>query len=76
MTLGTISVKTQEYLTDDSVDKVLAFYKDKLGTNLMVRQAGGEAVVQLLGAKGQTTVAIKPDASTGKTKITINCMSK
>ena len=76
MTLGTFSVKSQEYLTDDSVDKVVAFYKDKLGTNVMVTQSGGGAVVQLLGADGQTTVAIKPDASTGKTKISINRMGK
>lgn len=28
MSLGTTTVKTQQYLSDDSVDKVVAFYKD------------------------------------------------
>jgi hypothetical protein len=70
------TMKTQEYTTSDSLDQVLAFYKDKLGPSAMVTQSGGQAVVQVLGANGETTVAIKPDASTGKTHITINSIGK
>jgi hypothetical protein len=73
---GTASMKAQEYTTSDSVDQVLAFYKDKLGPTAMVTQSGGQAVVQVLGANGETTVAIKPDSSSGKTHITINTIGK
>ena len=76
MTTGTASIKSQEYLTDDSVDKVVAFYKDKLGPNVIVSQSGGQAVMQVLGANGQITVAVNPDSSTGKTKISINSIGK
>jgi hypothetical protein len=76
MTMAGTSIKTQEYLTDDSVDKVLAFYKDKLGATAMVTESGGQAVLQVFGANGQTTVAIKPDPSTGKTKISISSIGK
>jgi hypothetical protein len=70
------TMKTQEYTTSDSVDQVLAFYKDKLGPSAMVTQSGGQAVVQILGANGETTVAIKTDSSSGKTHITINTIGK
>jgi len=76
MSMGTTTVKSQEYLTDDSVDKVLAFYKDKLGPNAMVTQSGGQAAVQLIDSNRVLTVAIKPDSSTGKTRISINSMGK
>lgn len=76
MTMGGTAIKSQEYLTDDSVDKVLAFYKDKLGSTAMVTQSGGQARVQVFGTNGTTTIAIKPDPSTGKTKISINSITK
>jgi len=72
----TASMKSQQYTTSDSVDQVMAFYKDKLGSNAMVTQSGGQAVVQTLGANGQITVAITSDAGLGKTKITINSIGK
>jgi len=59
------------YLTDDSVGKVLAFYKDKLGPNAMATQTGQQAEVQYMGEGGSITVAIAPDPGSGKTKITI-----
>ena len=76
VTTGTASLKSQEYTTSDSVDQVLAFYKDKLGPTAMVTQSGGQAVVQVLGANGEITVAIKPDSGSGKTKISINSIGK
>jgi hypothetical protein len=76
MTMGGTNMKSQEYTTDDSVDKVLAFYKDKLGETAMVSQGGGQAMVQVIGANGTTTIAIKPDPSLGKTKISINSITK
>jgi hypothetical protein len=76
LSMGTVSMKSQAYTTDDSVDKVLAFYKDKLGPSAMVTQSGGQAAVQVPGANGETTIAIKPDSASGKTLITISSIGK
>jgi len=76
MSMGVATVKTQQYLTSDSVDQVVAFYKDKLGSNAMVTQSGGQASVQLIGSNGVTTIGITQDSSTGKTKISVSCMTK
>ena len=76
MTMGGTNMKSQEYTTDDSVDKVLAFYKDKMGANAMVTQSGGSAALQVLTANPQITISIKPDAGTGKTKITISSVAR
>jgi hypothetical protein len=72
----TASMKAQEYTTSDSVDQVMAFYKDKLGSTAMVTQSGGQVVVQTLGANGEVTVGITSDAALGKTKITITSIGK
>jgi hypothetical protein len=76
MTMGTSAVKTQQYTTSDSVDKVVAFYKDKLGPTAMVTQSGGQALVQVAGTNGLINVAIAPDSSSGKTKISISNITK
>lgn len=75
MSLGTTTVKTQQYLSDDSVDKVAAFYKDKV-PDARVIQSGNEAVVQSIGSGGVLTIGISPDANSGKTKIAISNMTK
>jgi len=72
----TTSMKSQQYTTSDSVDQVMAFYKDKLGSTAMVTQSGGQVVVQTLGANGGITVGITSDAGLGKTKITITSIGK
>ena len=76
MSMGNGAVKVQEYTTSDSVDKVTAFYKDKLGSRAMVTQKGQEALVQLIGSNGVLTVSIVADGNTGKTKFTISSIGK
>jgi hypothetical protein len=76
MSMGAGSVKTQQYTTSDSVDKVVAFYKDKLGPTAMVTQSGQGALVQVSGTNGVITIVIAPDSSTGKTKISMSSITK
>jgi len=73
---GAAGIKMQEYITADSVDTVLAYYKGKLGNNAMVTQSGGNAVLQVGGAGGLTTINIAPDSASGKTKITVSSIGK
>jgi len=76
MSLGVGGVKVQQYTTSDSVDKVVAFYKDKLGSTAMVTQSGQQALVQVVGSNGVINVVIASDAGSGKTKITISTIAK
>jgi hypothetical protein len=73
---GAAGLKMQEYFTADSVDTVAAYYKNKLGSNAMVTQSGGNAVLQVGGAGGLTTINIAPDSASGKTKITVSSIGK
>jgi hypothetical protein len=73
---GAAGIKVQEYLTVDSVDTVVAFYKGKLGSNAIVTQSGGNATLQVGGTGGITTIAIVPDTASGKTKITVSSIGK
>jgi hypothetical protein len=70
------SMKTQAYTTSDSVDQVMAFYKDKLGPGAIATQSGGQVVVQTFGGNGGVTVGITSDAGLGKTKISITTIGK
>jgi len=76
VSLGVAGLKVQQFTTGDSVDKVVAYYKDKLGSQAMVTESGGSAVVQVMGSNGLVNIAIAPDSSSGKTKITINSITK
>jgi len=69
-------VKVQQYTTSDSFDKVVAFYRDKLGAQATVTESGGSALVQVVGSNGVINVAIGPDSSSGKTTITINDLTR
>ena len=75
MSLGTTTVKTQQYLSDDSVEKVVAFYKEKV-PDARVIQSGNQAVVQSIASGGVLTIGISPDTNSGKTKIAISNMTK
>jgi hypothetical protein len=68
--------KVQQYVTDDSVDKVVSFYKDKLGSNAMVAQSGNSALVQLAGSNGLISITIATDQDSGKTKFSITSIRK
>jgi hypothetical protein len=76
MSLGATTVKTQQYITSDSVDKVVAYYKDKMGATARVIQSGDQAMVQVAGESGVITIGISPDKNSGKTKIAISNMTK
>lgn len=62
----------QEYMTADAVDKVVAFYKEKLGKKLVIREAEGNASMSLnTGGGGMTTITVTRDEQAGQTKINI-----
>jgi len=71
-----IGIQKQVFLTDDSVDKIVAYYKDKLGSRAMVSENEGKAALQVVGSNGLVTIAIEPDTSSGKTKITIGSITR
>ncbi len=69
------SIRTQQYTTSDSMEKVVDFYKGKLGPNTFVTQADGKALVQYQSEAGATTITIVPNSSAGNTMITIMVIS-
>jgi len=76
---GEVSVgglKVQQYTTDDSVDKVAAFYKDKMGPNAIFTQSGGSALVQLSGSDGVISITISSNSDNAKTAFTISSITK
>ncbi len=79
MTVAGKSMITANYLTSDSKDQVIAFYKDKAGSNAqsMIMAGGAEFIVDL-GGGDQTTVIINQEANmhNGETQITIVRASK
>jgi len=72
---GAAGIKIQEYITGDSVDTVVAYYRNKL-SNANVSESNGSAVVTLGGTGGITTISIAPDTASGKTKITVSSFGK
>lgn len=76
MSMGGGAVKVQQFVTDNSVDKVVSFYKDKLGPKSMVQQTGDQALVQLAGSNGVISITITRDAASGKTKFSITRIGK
>lgn len=74
LTMGPIQVR--QYLTSDPVDKVVDFYKQKLGTKAFVQEGAGSAVVQAGGSNGGFHITISPDSAQGKTRISITRIAK
>lgn len=70
------AASAQEYLTDDSVDKVESFYKDKFGSKITLTESEGNVMFYYLSNRGMTTVTISRDADLGKTKINIGRIGK
>ncbi|HZO98953.1 MAG TPA: zinc ribbon domain-containing protein [Terriglobia bacterium] len=73
---GVGGISGQEYVTDDPLDKVLAFYKERLGSRITIQQAEGNAMFQLTTNEGITTVTMTRDEGSGKTKINIARIGK
>lgn len=70
------SISAQEYETPDSVEKVLAFYKDKFGSKINIVETEGKSVFNFLSTNGMTTVTVTRDEGTDKTKINIARIGK
>ena len=73
---GAGGISTQVYVTDDTMDKVLAFYKEKFGSKAQVRESDGKAVFQVPTSNGFTTVTVSRDEKAGKTQISIARIGK
>jgi hypothetical protein len=73
---GKGGISSQEYETADSVDQVLAFYKDKLGSKAHIQESEGKAILTLATKNGLSTVTISREAGAEKTKITIGRFGK
>jgi hypothetical protein len=67
------SMVTANYLTADSKDQVLAFYKDKAGVNAQstTTDSGGVFTINSAGDSVTVTVVQSPNMNDGKTQITI-----
>jgi hypothetical protein len=73
---GKGGISSQEYETSDTIEQVLAFYKDKLGSKIRVQESEGKAMFTYTSKNGLTTVTITRDAEAEKTKITIGRIGK
>jgi zinc-ribbon domain len=74
MNLPTGSVVTGVYLTPDSKDQVLNFYKGKLGTGTSVFDNPTNAMLSLRRGSGESiivSIISRPNENDGKTKISI-----
>jgi zinc-ribbon domain len=69
-------VSVQEFETPDSVEQVLAYYKDKFGPKINVVEAMGNAEFTYSTRTGATNVTIAHDEDSGQTKITYSRMGK
>jgi hypothetical protein len=74
MDLPTGSIVSGAFLTSDSKDAVVSFYKSKFGSDASVFDGGDSAVITLNKAPQDSvvvTVSSKPSENDGKTKIMI-----
>jgi hypothetical protein len=74
MSVAEVSVVTGVYLTSDSRDQVVSFYKSKLGSGASVYEFAQTATLSLRkGSRESIEIAIeaKPEENSGKTKISI-----
>lgn len=65
------SAVTAAYLTNDSMDKVVDFYKGKLGSGASVYQSDKSAVLSLNSEDKKTSVMITISEENGQTKVAI-----
>ena len=73
---GVGGISAQEYVTTARADKVVTFYKEKLGSEAHLEQSGRNTEFTLNTDRGTTTVTITPDEDASKTKIAIAHMGK
>jgi hypothetical protein len=74
MDLPSGSMVTGAYLTSDSKDAVVTFYKSKFGSNASVYDSADSAMISVKKADQESvmvTVSARPTQNNGKTKIVI-----
>ncbi|MGD1105485.1 MAG: hypothetical protein ABR865_00450 [Terracidiphilus sp.] len=73
MTIAGKSMVSANFLTPDSPDKVMAFYKDKAGPNAQTMNTGTGGMITLQNGSNSITVTVLQSASenNGQTQITI-----
>jgi hypothetical protein len=73
MTIAGKSMVTANFLTPDSPDKVIAFYKDKAGPNAQIMSTGAGGMITMQNGSSSVTVTVSQSASehNGETQITI-----
>jgi hypothetical protein len=73
MTIAGKTMVTANFLTPDSPDKVIAFYKDKAGPNAQVMTTGAGGMITMQNGSNSVTVTVSQSASenNGETQITI-----
>jgi hypothetical protein len=76
MSFGVGALKVQQYTTDDPPDKVVSFYRDKLGPKALLQESEGKALIQVGGSNGLISITVAHDDASGKTKFTITRMGK
>jgi len=73
MTIAGKTMVTASFLTPDSPDKVIAFYKDKAGPNAQTMTTGAGGMITMQNGANSVTVTVNQSASenNGETQITI-----
>lgn len=73
MTIAGKTMVTASFLTPDSPDKVIAFYKDKAGPNAQTMTTGAGGMITMQNGANSVTVTVNRSASenNGETQITI-----
>jgi hypothetical protein len=73
MTIAGKSMVSANYLTTDSKDQVMAFYKDKAGPNAQVMTTGSGGMISLKNGDDSISITVmqNPNSNQGGTQITI-----
>jgi hypothetical protein len=74
MTMGSVSMTAANYVTSDSKQQVVDFYKNKLGSQNTVTETDDSAIFSVKKASGDSvllTITQKPSQYDGKTQIHI-----
>ncbi len=73
MTMGSKSMVTANFLTPDSPDKVMTFYKGLAGPNAQIMSSGTGGIITMQNGSNSVTVTVAQSANenNGETQITI-----
>jgi hypothetical protein len=64
-------IRVQQYVTSDSFEKVVSFYKDKLGPRVRIEQTDSQAVLQVGNSNDLLNITVNRDVASGQTKFSI-----